>query len=109
MFGNKKNAVEKALKKGNVGALIDLSDNKDQEISFAAIVGLAELGGDDASHYLIRRLQDPDPNMRIAVAQALGQIANKHTKAFLSAQLQKEQDPKVKQVMQHEMGKIKEY
>lgn len=109
MFGNKMNAVEKAVKKGNIGALIELSDNKDKEVSFAAITGLAGLGGDDASHYLIRRLQDPDPNMRIAVAQALGQIANKHTKAFLSAQMQKEQDPKVKQVMQHEMGKIKQY
>jgi HEAT repeat protein len=109
MFGNKMNAVEKAIKKGNAGTLIDLSGNKDPEVSFAAIAGLASIGGDDASHYLITRLQSPEPEVRIAIAQALGTIANKHTKAFLAAQLKKEEDPKVKEVLQHEMGKIKEY
>ena len=109
MFGNKMNVIEKAIKKNNASTLIDLSSNKDQEISYAAIAGLASVGGDDASHYLITRLQDPNADVRIAVAQALGKIANKHTKAFLSAQLKKEKDPKVKEVMQHEMGKIQEY
>ena len=109
MFGNKKDLVEKAIKKKHVKTLIELSENKDKAVCLAAIAGLASLGGDDASHYLITRLQSLDPEMRIAVAQALGTIANKHTKAFLSAQLQKETDPKVKEVMLHEMVKIKEY
>ena len=47
--------------------------------------------------------------LRIAVAQALGTLANKHTKAFLAAQLKKEADEKVKEALLDAMVKIKEY
>lgn len=109
MFGNKMNAVEKAIRKNHVPTLIELSESKDKAVSLAAIEGLGTAGGDDAAHYLVTRLQSPEPELRIAVARALGTLANKHTKAFLAAQLKKEEDPAVKEVMQREMVKIKEY
>ena len=109
MFGNKMNAVEKAIKKNHIPALIELSDNKEEDISLKAIAGLGSTGGDDASHYLVTRLQDTDPKIRAAVAQALGDIANKHTKAFLASQLKKEEDETVKQALLDAMVKIKEY
>ena len=109
MFGNKMNAVEKAVRKNNAASLISLSQDKDKAVVMAAITGLASVGGDEASHYLVTRLQDPEPEMRIAVANALGVIANKHTKAFLASQMQKEQDETVKEAILQAMVKIKEY
>ncbi|MBE0600154.1 MAG: HEAT repeat domain-containing protein [Firmicutes bacterium] len=109
MFGNKTNAVEKAIRKNHVPALIELSENKDAGVSFKAIEGLGTLGGDDASHYLITRLQDTDAKVRAAVAQALGMVANKHTKAFLASQLKKETDETAKKAILDAMVKIKEY
>ena len=109
MFGNKMNAVEKAIRKNNAAALIGLCQDRDKGVVMAAIKGLGSVGGDDASHYLVTRLQDPEPEMRIAVANALGAVANKHTKAFLSAQMQKEKDETVKEALLQAMVKIKEY
>lgn len=109
MFGNKMNAVEKAIKKNHANSLITLCEDKDREVVMAALAGLASVGGDEAAHYLVTRLQSPDPELRIAVAQALGMLANKHTKAFLAAQLKKEADEKVKEALLDAMVKIKEY
>lgn len=109
MFGNKMNAVEKAIRKNHIPALIELSESKEEDVSLKAIEGLGSAGGDDASHYLVTRLQDPDPKRRAAVAAALGVIANKHTKAFLASQLKKEEDETVKEALLDAMVKIKEY
>ena len=109
MFGNKMSAVEKATKKGNVGSLIDLAGNKDGEVSMAAIAGLGNVGGQEASNFLVSRLGSPEPEVRIAIAHALGAIGDKHTKAFLSAQMSKETKPEVKEAMREAMVLIKEY
>ncbi len=109
MFGNKMNAIAKAVKKGNVSALSELAANKDSAISLAAIEALGTVGGLEASNYLVTRLQSEDPKVRIAVANALGVIANMHTKAFLFAQMNKETDETVKQAMGEAMAKIKDY
>ncbi|HPF87304.1 MAG TPA: HEAT repeat domain-containing protein [Candidatus Limiplasma sp.] len=109
MFGNKMNAIEKAIKKKNVGPLIELAGNKDESLSMAAIDGMAAIGGMDASNYLVTRLHDEDPKVRVAVANALGKIADVHTKAFLFAQMNKETDPKVKAAIGEAMALIKDY
>jgi len=75
----------------------------------AAINGLASVGGEDAAHYLVTVLQCEEADIRLAVVQALGTIANRHTKAFLSAQLQKEKDPKVEEALRQAMVKIQDY
>ena len=109
MFGNKMNAIEKAIKKKNAGTLTDLAGNKDEAISMAAIEGLAVVGGMDASNYLVTRLHDADPKVRMAVVKALGTIADAHTKAFLFAQMNKETDKDVKTAIGEAMAKIKDY
>ena len=109
MFGNKMNAVEKAIGKGNVNSLITLAGNGDHAVSLAAIEGLGAVGGLEASNYLVTRLTGAEADSRIAVAKALGRIADVHTKAFLSAQMIKETDPAVKEAMREAMVNIKEY
>ena len=109
MFGNKTNAIEKAIKKNNVSALAALADNSDSAISLAAIEGLGTVGSLEASNFLVTRLGNADPKIRVTVAKALGKIADVHTKAFLAAQMNKETDPDVKEVMREAMMNIKEY
>jgi HEAT repeat protein len=109
MFGSKISAVEKAIKKSNAGALIGLADSKDGEVCMAAIAGLGNVGGQEACNFLVSRLGNPEPEMRIAIAHSLGVIGDKHTKAFLSAQMSKETKPEVKEAMREAMMLIKEY
>ncbi len=109
MFGNKMDSVEKAIKKNNAGSLIAMGGNKDKEVSLAAIAGLGCVGGQEACNYLISRLCSQEPEVRIAVAQALGAIGDKHTKAFISAQMNKETDTAVREAMGLAMSHIKSY
>jgi HEAT repeat protein len=109
MFGNKMGNVEKAIKKSNVAALIGLADGKDAEVKHAAITGLGGIGGHEACNYLISCLSNTEAATRIAAAQALGVIGDKHTKAFLSAQMNKETDPQVRETMAQAMTHIKSY
>ena len=109
MFGSKMDSVEKAIKKSNAVALIGLGDNKDKEVSLAAIAGLGSVGGQDACNYLISRLNSQDSEVRVAAAHALGALGDKHTKAFISAQMNKETDPAVRDAMGQAMSHIKSY
>ena len=109
MFGNKMNAIEKAVKKNNAGVLAGLANNHDRAVIMAAIEGLGAVGGQEASNYLVTRLGDEDKEIRVTVAKALGRIADVHTKAFLAAQMNKETDAEVKEVMREAMVNIKEY
>ena len=109
MFGNKMNAVEKAIKKGNANALIGLANGSDTAVSLAAVAGLGSIGGEDACNFLVSHINSSEPEMRIAVAQALGKIGDMHTKAFVTAQMQKETDPKVREALTQAMSLIRNY
>lgn len=109
MFGNKMNAVEKAVQKKNATALIGLANGGDREVALAAVAGLGGIGGDDACNYLVSHIGSEAPEMRIAVAQALGRIGDKHTKAFVTAQIAKETNPEVREALTKAMALIRNY
>ncbi len=109
MFGNKMNAVEKAIKKSNANSLIGLANGNDLEVALAAVAGLGSIGGDDACNYLVAHVGSEAPEMRIAVAQALGKIGDMHTKAFVSAQIAKETNPEVREALTRVMSQIRSY
>ena len=109
MFSNKLGHVEKAISKKHVSTLIGLSSDKDQEVCLAAIAGLGDVGGDEAMNHLISCLQNTNPKVRIAAAQALGELGDKHSKAFVSSQMNKEEDPDVRQALSKALSKIRNY
>ena len=109
MFGNKMNAVEKAIRKNNASALVGLADGSDMEVCLAAIDGLGTVGGDEACNFLVAHVGNDAPTIRIAVAKALGRIGDKHTKAFVNAQIAKETDPEVLEELHKAMSKIRNY
>lgn len=109
MFGSKMSKVEKAIKTNNAHKLIELSGNNDMAVCLAAIAGLGKVRDDNATNFLISRLQNVEPKIRIAIAQALGMIGNVHTKAHLSAQMNKETEPEVREAFGAAMSNIKDY
>ena len=109
MFGNKMKQVEKAIKKDNTSKLVDLCDNKDQEVCLAAIEGLGSIGGDGAANYLVSHLQSAEPKVRIAIAHALGVLGDIHSKAAVVAQMNKEEDPDVREALSKALTHIKSY
>jgi HEAT repeat protein len=109
MFGNNLSKVEKAIQKNNPSALVELAEGKDAEQKIAAILGLGKLGGENAINYLVTKLNDADPKIRIAVAQALGAIADPHTKAHVSAQRNRETDSQVREALSKAMAGIGGY
>jgi HEAT repeat protein len=78
-------------------------------VRLAAMGGLSQVGSQEAINYLVTRLHNPETEIRIAVANALGEIGDMHTKAFVSQQLQNETDPKVKEALSKAMARIKDY
>ena len=109
MFGNKMEQVEKAIEKKNAAKLIKLCEDSDQEVRMAAIAGLGSVGGDETSNYLVFHLKNPNPKVRIAIAKALGILGDMHTKAFVSAQMNKEKDPDVREALCKALETIKNY
>ena len=109
MFGNKMEQVSKAIEKKSASKLIKLCEDTDQEVRMAAIAGLGVVGGDDASNYLVFHLKNPNPEVRVAIAKALGILGDMHTKAFVLAQMNKEKDPDVLEALRKALGTIKDY
>ena len=109
MFGNHLNAVEKAKRKNNSAMLLKLADDSDMQVRLAAIDGLGMVGGQETTNFLITHLHDPKPEIRIAVAQSLGEIGDMHTKALVSQQLGNETDPKVCDALRAAMSHLKDY
>lgn len=110
MFGSKMSKVEKAVEKQNAKALIDLAGAKDLELQLATILGLSKVGGSDTTNYLITKLNDANPQIRTAVAQALGTLGDICTpKPTFPAQIARETDASVREAMSKAMANIKGY
>ena len=109
MFGSKTKKIEKAIAKKNYKALIALTGSSDKEVRLAALAGLGKMECDDATNCLIQQLHNTDAQTRAASASALGELGDIHAKAHISAQMAKETDPAVKDIMSKAMARIKGY
>ena len=106
MFGNKEKKIEHAIEKKNPAAVIALFTDKDEHIRLAAIEAAGKIGGDDSMNALIPLLHHADPKMRAAAAAALAVVGNSHAAAFLSYQLDHEQDPTVLEAVRKAMQRF---
>ena len=71
------------------------------------IEGLGQIGKDAACNALITEINDEDPEIRAAVATALGEIGDEHTATHLSYRNSREKEEKVLQAIHEALGKIK--
>ena len=65
------------------------------------------IGKDAACNTLITEIDDEDPEIRAAVATALGEIGDDHTATHLSYRNSRETEEKVLQAIHEALGKIK--
>ena len=103
LFGSKDKKIEHAIEKKNPAGVIGFFEDKDENIRLMAIDAAGKIGGDDCMNALIPLLHNSDARVRAAAATALGAVGNSHAAAFLSYQLDHEQDPTVQAAVRKAM------
>lgn len=106
LFGNKEKKIEHAIAKKNAAAITGLFEDKDEHIAMMAIDAAGKIGGDDCMNALIPLLHHPDAKHRAAAATALAAVGNSHAAAFLSYQLDHEQDATAKDAIRKAMQRF---
>ena len=106
LFGSKDKKIEHAIEKKNPAGVIGFLEDKDEHIRMMAIEAAGKIGGDDCMNALIPLLHNADAKTRAAVATALGELGNGHAAAFLSYQLDHEQDATVQAAVRNAMQKL---
>jgi HEAT repeat protein len=108
MFGNDLSKVEKLVAKKKDGELAKLTGSKDEAVRLAAIAGLGKVGGEDGYNALVTLLRSPEPQIRIAVANAMAELADPKLRAHIEHLAKNETDPKVSAALLAALAKIKE-
>lgn len=108
MFGSDLSKVEKLVAKKKDADLAKLTGSKDEAVRLAAIAGLGKVGGEAGYNTLVTLLRSPDPQTRIAVANAMGELADPKLRAHIEHLAKSEKDQKVAAALLSTLGKIKE-
>ena len=99
--------VEKYVNKGKEGELIKLLGEKEKEVRLAVIEGMGKIGRDDSFNRLIDLIKDPDADIRVAAANALGALRNGHASEHLRHCIEKESDEKVIAAMKEALASLR--
>lgn len=108
MFGSDLSKVEKLVAKKKDTELAKLTGSKDEAVRLAAIAGLGKVGGEVGYNTLVTLLRSPEPQIRIAVANAMAELADPKHRAHIEHLAKSETDPKVSAALLAALGKIKE-
>ena len=77
-----------------------LAQDKDLEVRLAAIAGLGKMSGKDtACNALISMMTDPEPKIRAACAEAMGQLGDDRAATPPRHPPEQEKDPQAAQAM----------
>lgn len=107
MFESKTDKIKKLAEKKKAAKINGFLNDRSKEVVIAAIEGLGACGGEDAVNGLVPMLRSTDASIRIATANAMGNMGDPRTKAHLDFQLKQESDPKVKEAIVHALGSIR--
>jgi HEAT repeat protein len=108
MFGNNLSKVEKLIEKKNDAELAKLTDSKDSAVRLAAIAGLGKVSGEDSYNTLVALLRNPDPGIRVAVANAMAELGDPKLRTHIEHLLKNETDAKAVAALHAALGKIKD-
>ncbi len=106
MMGISMENIEKWKEKGKIDKLIKAAEYKKKEIRIAAIQALGNLEQADSVNYLIGLLRNPDAELRLNGAEALGNTKDSRGLEFLRYASENDSDEKVKKVAKEAMTKI---
>jgi HEAT repeat protein len=99
--------IEKLGKKQNLGALVKMKDDSDDEVRAAVAQALGQIKTYDAGMQLIPLLRDSSPAVRAAAAEAVGAINAKHCEEYVKKLAYADSDPSVRQTAREALDKIR--
>lgn len=88
--------IDKLGKKQNLGALVKMIDDPDDEVRAAVARSLGQISTYESGMQLILLLRDSVPAVRSAAAEAAGNIDAKHCEEYLKKLTYADPDPDVR-------------
>ena len=101
--------IERLVEKKKVAPLIRIMKKGNKAARIEAIHALGRVKDASGFSELVFYLNDPDTEIRRAVAEALGSLGDGHAKAHLDYAMYKEDDPVTRETMHQAMISIKDY
>ena len=99
--------IEKLGKKQNLGALLKMVDDPEDEIRLAVAKALGQINTYDSGMHLIPLFRDSSPMVRAAAAESAGLINAKHCEEYLKKLAFADSDPSVRAVAREAYDKMK--
>ena len=107
MFSVTETKIEKWKLKNNAVKIIEAMKNKDKSVRIAAIKAASEMKSEDILNTLIILLrEDPDPEIRMNAAKALGVIGNPRCQNHLAFAGQNDSDEGVREKAQEALKEL---
>jgi len=98
--------IDKLGKKHNLGALLKMIDDPDDEIRVAIAKSLGQIPTYESGMQLIPLLRDAVPAVRAAASEAVGAINAKHCEEYLKKLAYGDPDPEVRRIAHAAYEKI---
>ena len=99
--------IDKLGKKQNLGALVKMKDDPDDEVRVAVALALGQIKTYDSGMQLIPLLRDSAPAVRAAAAESVGLINAKHCEEYVKKLAYADSDPSVRQTAREALDKIR--
>lgn len=92
--------IQELAEKKKVGKLVKLTEDNDVEVRAAAFRALGDCGGQEAMETCQNAIRSPEPQVRLAIAQAFQKMGDDHVSEALRHQMLDEKDPTVKAALE---------
>jgi len=92
--------IQELAEKKKVGKLVHFTGDSDVEVRAAAYRALGDCGGEEAMETCQNSIRDPEPKVRLAIAEAFQKMGDDHVSEALRHQMLSETDPEVKAALE---------
>ncbi|MCR5059358.1 MAG: HEAT repeat domain-containing protein [Clostridiales bacterium] len=99
--------IEKLGKKQNLGALLKMIDDPEDEVRVAVAKAMGQISTYESGMQLIPLFRDTSPMVRAAAAESAGLINAKHCEEYLKKLAFADSDPSVRAVAREAYDKMK--
>ncbi len=99
--------IDKLGKKQNLGALVRMTDDPDDEVRAAVARSFGQISTYESGMQLIPLLRDSVPAVRAAAAEAAGNINAKHCEEYLKKLSYADSDPDVRAIARIAYDKVR--
>ena len=92
--------MQELAEKKKVTKIVKLTEDNDVEVRAAAFRALGDCGGQAAMETCQNAIRDPEPKVRLAIAEAFQKMGDDHVSEALRHQMLEEKDPAIKAALE---------